>query len=68
MTMKVMVHILYQQQVATLLLELVCLVLAMELQVDDHQKLELQPTKRVGQIRSLVDVLMQTFWLLLRLP
>ncbi|KAH1118258.1 hypothetical protein GYH30_047137 [Glycine max] len=50
--MKVMAHILYQQQVATLLLELVCLVLAMELQVDDHQKLELQPTRRVGQLRN----------------
>jgi hypothetical protein len=58
----VMVHILYQLLEEILLQMQVYLAMAKEQQVVDHQKLELQPIRFAG-----VDVLVQTFWLVMKL-
>jgi hypothetical protein len=58
----VMVHILYQLLEEISLLMQVYLAMAKEQQVVDHQKLELQPIKFAG-----VYVMMQIFWLVLKL-
>lgn len=60
---KVMVHTLYQLPEEISLLMQVYLAMETEQQVVDHQKHELQPIRFVG-----MDVMMQTFWLVLKLP
>ena len=62
-TLTAMAHILYQLRVVTLFLELMYLAMAMELQAVGLQEPVLQPIRCAGQ-----DVMMQTFWLVLKLP